>query len=176
MSEDRCVCCGEIVPEGRMVCPICERNLADAPLKLVPNQATKTLKPMKCNHPEEAPGCAFHYNGICTRDHNYECPALVMKNSSHGEMVQIAEEKREKPPRYIDADALYQKIADWQATLMDTYGKNDEYCICLESVLYIIDNFQPADLIPEFMKHYRQGLHDAELKKNGGLMQTFDPD
>ena len=21
---DRCVCCGEIVPEGRMVCPICE--------------------------------------------------------------------------------------------------------------------------------------------------------
>lgn len=24
MSEDRCVCCGAIVPEGRMVCPICE--------------------------------------------------------------------------------------------------------------------------------------------------------
>lgn len=22
--EDRCICCGEIVPEGRMVCPICE--------------------------------------------------------------------------------------------------------------------------------------------------------
>lgn len=22
--EDRCVCCGAIVPEGRMVCPICE--------------------------------------------------------------------------------------------------------------------------------------------------------
>lgn len=21
--EDRCVCCGEIVPEGRMVCPNC---------------------------------------------------------------------------------------------------------------------------------------------------------
>ena len=26
MSEDRCVCCGEIVPEGRMVCPICEHK------------------------------------------------------------------------------------------------------------------------------------------------------
>ena len=25
MSDaDRCVCCGEIVPEGRMVCPQCE--------------------------------------------------------------------------------------------------------------------------------------------------------
>lgn len=23
---DRCVCCGEIVPEGRMVCPSCERG------------------------------------------------------------------------------------------------------------------------------------------------------
>ena len=24
MTEDRCVCCGDIIPEGRMVCPICE--------------------------------------------------------------------------------------------------------------------------------------------------------
>ena len=25
-SEDRCVCCGEIIPEGRMVCPMCENQ------------------------------------------------------------------------------------------------------------------------------------------------------
>ena len=24
MGEDRCVVCGELIPEGRMVCPICE--------------------------------------------------------------------------------------------------------------------------------------------------------
>lgn len=24
MSEDRCVCCGEIIPEGRMICKRCE--------------------------------------------------------------------------------------------------------------------------------------------------------
>ena len=24
MSVDRCVCCGEIIPEGRQVCPKCE--------------------------------------------------------------------------------------------------------------------------------------------------------
>lgn len=24
--EDRCVCCGEIIPEGRMVCPQCEKK------------------------------------------------------------------------------------------------------------------------------------------------------
>lgn len=23
MNEDRCICCGEIIPEGRMVCPNC---------------------------------------------------------------------------------------------------------------------------------------------------------
>ena len=23
MNENRCVCCGEIIPEGRMVCPLC---------------------------------------------------------------------------------------------------------------------------------------------------------
>lgn len=27
MSVDRCVCCGEIVPEGRMICPNCEAEL-----------------------------------------------------------------------------------------------------------------------------------------------------
>lgn len=25
-GSDRCVCCGEIIPEGRMVCPVCERR------------------------------------------------------------------------------------------------------------------------------------------------------
>lgn len=25
-DADRCVCCGEIVPEGRQVCPQCERK------------------------------------------------------------------------------------------------------------------------------------------------------
>ena len=23
MNEDRCVCCGAVIPEGRMVCPNC---------------------------------------------------------------------------------------------------------------------------------------------------------
>ena len=26
---DRCVCCGEIVPEGRWVCPNCERKVKE---------------------------------------------------------------------------------------------------------------------------------------------------
>lgn len=27
--ENRCVCCGEIIPEGRMVCPQCEAKYSD---------------------------------------------------------------------------------------------------------------------------------------------------
>ncbi|MEE1303001.1 MAG: hypothetical protein UHD64_09500 [Bacteroidales bacterium] len=29
MDADRCVCCGEIVPEGTMVCWNCEHNILD---------------------------------------------------------------------------------------------------------------------------------------------------
>lgn len=25
--EDRCVCCGEVVPEGRQICLTCERSI-----------------------------------------------------------------------------------------------------------------------------------------------------
>lgn len=25
-AEDRCVCCGALIPEGRQVCPTCERG------------------------------------------------------------------------------------------------------------------------------------------------------
>lgn len=32
---------------------------------------------MKCNHWIESFACPFHYNGLCMRDHNYECPVLV---------------------------------------------------------------------------------------------------
>lgn len=31
VDVDRCVCCGEIVPEGRMVCPQCEFELQSKP-------------------------------------------------------------------------------------------------------------------------------------------------
>ena len=26
-NVDRCICCGEIIPEGRQVCPGCERSV-----------------------------------------------------------------------------------------------------------------------------------------------------
>lgn len=31
-SEERCVMCGETIPEGRMVCPDCERKASEFPV------------------------------------------------------------------------------------------------------------------------------------------------
>lgn len=33
-QEERCVMCGEIVPEGRMVCPCCERAVTERTTEL----------------------------------------------------------------------------------------------------------------------------------------------
>ena len=43
-SDNRCVCCGEIIPEGRQVCPNCERSPADDPLII---KAVDTLRKEK---------------------------------------------------------------------------------------------------------------------------------
>ena len=28
-AENRCVCCGEVIPEGRQICPICDKEKTD---------------------------------------------------------------------------------------------------------------------------------------------------
>ena len=79
-------------------------------------------------------------------------------------------------PRYIDADALVEMLEDWKEQIAQERGLYDPYCCCLDKVIDKIDLFPDADLIPEYMKHYRQGLADAEAKRKGELMQAFDPD
>ena len=41
MDADRCVCCGEIVPEGRHICPSCEGNITKVGAILQSRGATK---------------------------------------------------------------------------------------------------------------------------------------
>jgi RNA polymerase subunit RPABC4/transcription elongation factor Spt4 len=33
--DNRCVCCGEIIPEGRQVCPICENKVIEEMAKVI---------------------------------------------------------------------------------------------------------------------------------------------
>ena len=44
MSEDKCVCCGDVIPEGRQVCPKCEKA-PPAEVEAARNEAIrKTVK------------------------------------------------------------------------------------------------------------------------------------
>ena len=49
---------------------------------------------------------------------------------------------------YIEREKLVQALTEWQTTLTETYGKNDEYVRCLDSVLLGIDNIPAADVRP----------------------------
>ena len=106
-----------------MVCPTCEKR-----------------KPMRCNYPVYSPVCAFHYNGECLREHNYECPALARKNLSHGEMVQLAEERKDyvkvvrcKDCKWWDKKKRVCEHPEW--TDMDGWHKAtdaEDYCFRAE--------------------------------------------
>ena len=41
MNNNRCVVCDEIIPEGRMVCPICNQGFIKVGMILQSNNATK---------------------------------------------------------------------------------------------------------------------------------------
>lgn len=51
-------------------------------------------------------------------------------------------------PEYIEREKLTEAFKIWQNTLIETYGKNDEYVRCLDSVLLGIDNSPAADVRP----------------------------
>ena len=33
LLDNRCICCGEIIPEGLQICPVCEKKIRDGPIK-----------------------------------------------------------------------------------------------------------------------------------------------
>lgn len=50
-------------------------------------------------------------------------------------------------PRYIDADALYQKIDAWREKLVLTYGEVDDYVEGVRDVLDIIKDAPTEDVV-----------------------------
>ena len=59
MNEERCICCGEIVPEGRQVCWSCEHSMTKVGAILQSRNATE----------EEV---AKAYNFLETQEKDYE--------------------------------------------------------------------------------------------------------
>lgn len=49
--EERCICCGEIIPEGRQVCPVCEAKADSAYLILEKEQGhDNSTTDKRCRH------------------------------------------------------------------------------------------------------------------------------
>ena len=83
--EDRCVCCGEIIPECRMVCPLCQEK---------PNERLKVGDTIKCATSKEMVDLMMLLakEGIDT-DFLYE------KDGEHGlwlEIVEVMEDGRKE--------------------------------------------------------------------------------
>lgn len=69
MSTNTCVCCGAIIPEGRQVCPICER--------------TETIEPFKPkNKTEKEPNKMKDYYETKKKRYTYILEALDEKISN----------------------------------------------------------------------------------------------
>lgn len=64
---------------------------------------------------------------------------------------------------YIEREKLAKAIKIWQNSLIETYGKNDEYVRCLDSVLRGIDNAPAADVRPvvrgEWLPFGKRGIY-----------------
>ena len=83
--EDRCVCCNEIIPEGRMICPLCQEK---------PNERLKVGDTIKCATSKEMVDLMMLLakEGIDT-DFLYE------KDGEHGlwlEIVEVMEDGRKE--------------------------------------------------------------------------------
>lgn len=49
MNEERCIMCGEIIPEGRQVCKECKMNLYESKARVITTDIIEELKMEKKN-------------------------------------------------------------------------------------------------------------------------------
>jgi hypothetical protein len=75
--EDTCVCCGEYVPEGRMVCYSCEKlpysaeQMTNCPLKL-DKQVPQKVKKYKGLNETACPNCRFVFGDYEYDDEKFD--------------------------------------------------------------------------------------------------------
>lgn len=49
MNEDRCLYCGEIIPEGRMICPLCEKKLMEDKKEMLVKLDAGAFEPIRAH-------------------------------------------------------------------------------------------------------------------------------
>lgn len=68
---------------------------------------------------------------------------------------------------YIEREKLLLALKEWQNKLIGTYGKNDEYVRCLESVFIGIEDVPAADVRPVVRGKWK--LYGADKRGRGGI-------
>ena len=56
--------------------------------------------------------------------------------------------------RLIDAGKFQESAERWQRILSETYGKNDEYVVCIERVLELLEDAPTVDAEPVRHGHW----------------------
>lgn len=78
MAENRCVCCGEIVPEGRQVCPTCEARASVPkydPDEFFHHKRQTNADSIRAMSDEELAEWlnGMHYSYCCPNDGAHDC-------------------------------------------------------------------------------------------------------
>lgn len=57
--------------------------------------------------------------------------------------------------RLTDADWVAERLKEWRYWIAETYGENDDYVLCLDTVLMKLDDAPTADVEPVKHGHWR---------------------
>ena len=64
--------------------------------------------------------------------------------------------------RLIDADWVAERLKEWRDWIAGTYGENDDYVLCLDTVLMKLDDAPTADVEPVKHGHWVKSNSDYE--------------
>lgn len=76
MNENRCVCCDASIPEGRQICPICEKNGNDRPKRNIDRIREMTVEELaefldkityQCGRPNGCERCPLNVSVDCDK-------------------------------------------------------------------------------------------------------------
>lgn len=72
--------------------------------------------------------------------------------------------------RLIDADWVAERLKEWRNWIAETYGENDDYVLCLDTVLMKLDDAPTADVEP--VKHGHWTIEDIITyeRSYGGIL------
>ena len=67
--------------------------------------------------------------------------------------------------RLIDADWVAERLKEWRNWIAETYGENDDYVLCLDTVLMKLDDAPTADVEPVKHGHWTTWFENEDIRQ-----------